>query len=1231
MSISLKRLTKVRCRLIDKATGQPLAGIVVSLSVGLDEAAKSIPVSTLRSDATGYLSFDLKSLIDLGLDVVPGLYVSAPQIALKDFNLLGVNAGYAGDDSTPAAPRSRRSNSASQGRRKHLCIEFPIFVERPKLDEESGETVCRSVNLPAVQRPDLCDYALSPHSFVSSVKINSGRDCCESLTPSTLPVQEHLFYRVIVRAERGGDSDAVATSIKRAVEITGNLLQPPPKIKFADVLDYRQRWYAIGHSLGEIKYSLPLAPGESTQLAVIEWSRTDTASRFDSVTGKEDLSHWQKRDRTIEDTIDAGLKESQGGWSWAGGLSSGMAYDAKAYGQYTGNWAAGGGTSNSWGDRDLEADSLQELHDTISQSTSYTRSLNSTVIVQASQAELNNVQTRRVANHNHCHALTIQYYEVLRHFRLSTEFVGKRHAALIPFSTFSFSRGIAIRFRTILEPALLDRSVLSFFDALVRLDLDLYPDQTDSGASTGPTYYTGTLDGLVVDAQDFPMYPKIDAQGASMLVEKGSTVHITAKAQAGGITFPISGQPNAKYDVDGQRGAPAPDDGRWPMPGAPSFSLLAKIGPDFYPVGKDDTFEAKNEGVLSLWFNDASPSDNLGTATALVTVSAPRQSAPLDEGKVPQKIEDPKETDKIKEAFLLKHLNANIGYYNRAIWFLMDPVERRLYLEMALGHNSDLLSAIDDKPIAVSGTHVAFDYDGPMPSGSVADDDVELEPLESIVTLPTRGLFAEAQLGHCNSCEKRDVTRMWDWTEMTAEEPPAITGIEPGPRGQTPSIAPTQLPANVIQIAPTPAAPDPTGLAAALRLLGTPNIFHDMSGLDEASMILGKLVDGTTTTLTEMVKGAAAAKQKVDGARAQQNTGSTGQSPQQQTPAERYDNLQVAKEVAQAADQLGLSDQQKSELAQNILGGGGSGGGGGGGGGGLLEEFLKTTVGAVPGAPKVVAATQTDPSWRACCALGQWKAGGSGALDPLAIGGHKKGGISPGGTTGYVYSKRIGLVDLGHVRDLADLTKFVYDGLARAAVTFNLFEGTASAFRIPPDQESRLAVAGAITYVESWAHEIATWPDRSSFSPEDLCSNIVGIECGKRAIRVGGSYDAAMDTVLYALLNAELDAASRTETADVLKKIDGDWFDITQQPEILLRRNFDGVPWMASMTFDAPGAPLTPAWLDPSAFEPLYSEFSYMMNRLVAGKIVTLAVMKTTTNDLKTAFVAANPGKDRPA
>ena len=275
---------------------------------------------------------------------------------------------------------------------------------------------------------------------------------------------------------------------------------------------------------------------------------------------------------------------------------------------------------------------------------------------------------------------------------------------------FRFDAVIALRFRTLLEQALLDESLVPYFDALVRLGLDLYPQEsTDAGVSTGPKYFTGILSGQEVDSKDFPMRPK-DAQGAYVKIQKGSTVHITAKAQAGGIQFPIQHLPTAWYDVDGQHGNPAPDDGKWPMAGARAFALLAKIGPDFREVGKDATWETQNEGELSLWFNDGTPQDNSGKATVEIGVSAPPASGALDEEKVPEKIKDPKDADKIKQEFLLQHLNANIGYYDRAIWFLMDPVERRLYLELALGTDSELLAAIDDRPIAVSGSRVAFAY-----------------------------------------------------------------------------------------------------------------------------------------------------------------------------------------------------------------------------------------------------------------------------------------------------------------------------------------------------------------------------------------------------------------------------------------------------------------------------------------------------------------------------------------
>ena len=48
--------------------------------------------------------------------------------------------------------------------------------------------------------------------------------------------------------------------------------------------------------------------------------------------------------------------------------------------------------------------------------------------------------------------------------------------------------------------------------------------------------------------------------------------------------------------------------------------------------------------------------------------------------------------------------------------------------------------------------------------------------------------------------------------------------------------------------------------------------------------------------------------------------GSQGTS-QEQTPGERYDNVQVAKELAGAAEQLGLDKEQTGDLTRKIIGG----------------------------------------------------------------------------------------------------------------------------------------------------------------------------------------------------------------------------------------------------------------------------------------------------------------------
>jgi uncharacterized repeat protein (TIGR03803 family) len=102
----------------------------------------------------------------------------------------------------------------------------------------------------------------------------------------------------------------------------------------------------------------------------------------------------------------------------------------------------------------------------------------------------------------------------------------------------------------------------------------------------------------------------------------------------------------------------------------------------------------------------------------------------------------------------------------------------------------------------------------------------------------------------------------------------------------------------------------------------------------------------------------------------------------------------------------------------------------GGKGGGVfyrLEFCPKQTE------PKKVSGT--DPVRQVCCAFGY-----QDGLEPAPLAGHHYGTLS--GPEGYVYTKAAGLVDLGHVRDNADMTKFVYDALRTGYTHLELFEGS---------------------------------------------------------------------------------------------------------------------------------------------------------------------------------------------
>jgi hypothetical protein len=163
---------------------------------------------------------------------------------------------------------------------------------------------------------------------------------------------------------------------------------------------------------------------------------------------------------------------------------------------------------------------------------------------------------------------------------------------------------------------------------------------------------------------------------------------------------------------------------------------------------------------------------------------------------------------------------------------------------------------------------------------------------------------------------------------------------------------------------------------------------------------------------------------------------------------------------------------------------------------------------------------------------------------------------------GIIYTRRGGFLDMGHLRDCADWTAYLYN-LIKASQTDPSFrsielrnEGGAKTLvlDVPKDfsDEQIIQIAGKISFDLSMWHEISTWfgasyvplvPERfSSFSPEDLYSNLMGVHLGMLALSSKLDYDMAMTDELNNMLDKLESVNTENETYDAMLKVNEVWY-----------------------------------------------------------------------------------------
>ena len=202
--------------------------------------------------------------------------------------------------------------------------------------------------------------------------------------------------------------------------------------------------------------------------------------------------------------------------------------------------------------------------------------------------------------------------------------------------------------------------------------------------------------------------------------------------------------------------------------------------------------------------------------------------------------------------------------YNKWLWQELDKDSLYMLLDgfnietyddfgQPIGYKS-LASVVKNELIGISGNSLiipvapgykidrTFIVEQPIEGPAVEIDLFEhYKPLTPIppyrISIPSKGVFAEAVQGVCDACEKVKENTSQDWDKFKTDEPTAISPITvPVPAVTDWKAAFKDFAAPLVSIQNAPPAPAPgAGLAAAgiSGLLGKSDVFKDITGLDQ--------------------------------------------------------------------------------------------------------------------------------------------------------------------------------------------------------------------------------------------------------------------------------------------------------------------------------------------------------------------------------------------------------------
>lgn len=508
--------------------------------------------------------------------------------------------------------------------------------------------------------------------------------------------------------------DPVATAGIPPVDFFSVAVNYPAPVRYGAIVELEQQWRSLGYVLGDLLYSVALAPGDEARVAVLDGRRRHGPVGGGGAGVLPDDS--APPEHPLQEV--ARLVGARALLGMLGNASTAIPLEPFTL-------APGPAGQRDSTLRGAAADSAAYLSERSVRVSNFVRSRRAFGVAEIGSAE-RTASVRTLRNTHEGRAVTFQYFETLQRYEAVAKVERIRPAILVPFRMPNLAAPQAVRqYGYLLRRALLDETLIPELDRLLRLD-----EGVEAGEPAGEA-----MSDLRLVAHVAPGDRALDLWQASCYLHIDGaryTVHFTpAEAPAGGVSS--ASIPRTTRWIGTVRGAATREERlRYP-----TQLSLENASPT------DLVFQALHvEGRVSdVWKRVLTLTDLVLTADSqmqLVGVGAPGTAG----------------ADLARNRFFA-HIAANLPYYSAAVIAAGDPGLRYLALsKVADGFGNAIADIIENVVVGVAGNYVAFPLRSTafVPPNLQAmfahfDEHRSVPDEKVVVTVPTPGVWLKLQVG----------------------------------------------------------------------------------------------------------------------------------------------------------------------------------------------------------------------------------------------------------------------------------------------------------------------------------------------------------------------------------------------------------------------------------------------------------------------------------------------------